>query len=157
VLDPNPYTNLVRKVSEEHVNLSVIDGRPIYGNVAYMDAAGIKTEAISDVNAEAKLDPDMLRHIGVLPGHAALDFNGASHRIDGAGELRQHAVAGGLDDSAAIRSDCGIDKGISESLELGECAFFVLAHQTAIAGYIRRQYSRQSPFHAIVGQKKPPE
>jgi hypothetical protein len=92
-----------------------------------------------------------------LPGHAALDFNGASHRIDGAGELRQHAVAGGLDDSAAIRSDCGIDKGISESLELGECAFFVLAHQTAIAGYIRRQYSRQSPFHAIVGQKKPPE
>jgi hypothetical protein len=52
-----------------------------------------------------------------------------------------------------MRGDCGIDKRLSERLQIGERAFFVAAHQTAIAGDIRRQHSRQSPFHALAGQK----
>jgi hypothetical protein len=54
-----------------------------------------------------------------------------------------------------MRGDCGIDKRLSERLQIGERAFFVAAHQTAIAGDIRRQHSRQSPFHGLAGQKKP--
>jgi hypothetical protein len=41
-----------------------------------------------------------------------------------------------------MRCDRGVDKRLPESLELGERAFFVSAHQEAIAGDIRRQYSR---------------
>jgi hypothetical protein len=55
-----------------------------------------------------------------------------------------------------MRSDCGIDKRLSERLQIGERAFFVAAHQTAIAGDIRRQHSRQSSFHGFAGQKGPP-
>jgi hypothetical protein len=55
-----------------------------------------------------------------------------------------------------MRCDCGIDKRLSERLELGECAFFVSAHQKAIAGNIRRQYSRQSPLYALAAQGAPP-
>ncbi len=84
-------------------------------------------------------------------GHATLNFDGTSRRIDGAGELDQHAVAGCLDDASAMLSDFGIDERFSESLEMSERAFLVGTHQTAIASDIRRQNSRQSPFHALVG------
>jgi hypothetical protein len=56
-----------------------------------------------------------------------------------------------------MRGDCGIDKRLSKRLQIGERAFFVAAHQTAIAGDIRRQHSRQSPFHGLAGQKGPPD
>ena len=69
---------------------------------------------VADVDADAKFDPLVLRHVGVLLGHAALDFDRAADGIDGAGEFHQHAVAGGLDDAAAMRSDSGINKGLSE-------------------------------------------
>lgn len=36
----NPYTNLVRHATEKEVNLVVIDGRAIYGNESYVQAAG---------------------------------------------------------------------------------------------------------------------
>ena len=66
---------------------------------------------VADVNADAKFDPRVLRHVGVLLGHGALDFDRATRRIDGAREFDQHAVAGGLDDAAAMRGDGGIDEG----------------------------------------------
>jgi hypothetical protein len=38
-----------------------------------------------------------------------LNRNCASHGIDGARELDQHAVAGSLDNAALMGGDCGID------------------------------------------------
>ena len=99
----------------------------------------------------------VLRHVGILLGHAALDLDGASHRIDGAGELDQHAVAGGLDDASAMLGDGGIEKRLSGGLQAGQRAFFVHTHQAAVSGDIRRQNCRKPPFHAIVGQNGPRE
>jgi hypothetical protein len=101
------------------------------------DVVAIEND-VTDVNADAKFDPLVLRHGGILLGHSALDFNGTTHRIDGAGKLDQHAVAGGFDDVAAMFGDGGIDERLPERLELRQRAFFVAAHQTAIAGDIRR-------------------
>ena len=53
---------------------------------------------------------------GILLGHAALEFNRAAHRIDGAGKLDQHSVTRSLDDVAAMRRDCGVDKRCSDRL-----------------------------------------
>jgi hypothetical protein len=97
---------------------------------------------VADVNANPELNPNTRRHARVLIGYTLLYLHRAPCGIDGAGELDQHAVAGGLYDAASMRCDRGIDKCLPESLELGECAFFVSAHQKAIAGDIRRQYSR---------------
>ena len=110
---------------------------------------------VADVDADAEFDARVLRHVGVLRGHAALDFDRAAHRIDGAGELHQHAVAGGLDDAAAMRGDTGIDQRLAQRLSVGERAFLVATHQAAVAGDIRRQHRRQPPFHALAGQDGP--
>ena len=90
------------------------------------------------MNADTKFNPLVLRHIGILPGHATLDFHGAAGSVHGACELDQHAVSGGLNDTAVMYGDGGIDQRFPERLELRQCAFFVAAHQTTIAGDIRR-------------------
>jgi len=48
------------------------------------------------------------RHIGVSLCHLALHFDGATHRIDDAGELEEQAIPGGFNDTAAVFLDLGI-------------------------------------------------
>jgi hypothetical protein len=42
---------------------------------------------------------------------------------------------------------------VLERLQIGERAFFVASHQTAVAGDIRRQHRRQPSFNALANQK----
>jgi hypothetical protein len=84
-----------------------------------------------------------------LRGHAALDFDCASGGIHGAGEFDQHAVARRFDDATAMRSDARVDQRPPGRLQIGKGALFVTAHQTAVAGDIRRQNGRQPPLHAL--------
>ena len=111
---------------------------------------------ITDVNADAKFDPLVLRHIGILFGHAALDFVGTSHGVDHAGELNNSAVPGILDDTSVMLSDFGIEKRLSKSFQLRQRAFFVDPYQAARARDIRRQNSRQSPLYVLAAQDAPP-
>ena len=57
------------------------------------------------IDADAEFDAPVGRHVGVALRHSALHLDGAAHRIDDAGELDQDAVAGGLDDAAAVLGD----------------------------------------------------
>src|SRR5258705_11672644 len=99
---------------------------------------------ITDVNADAEFDPFVLRHIGILFCHAALDFVGTSHGVDHAGELNESAVPGILDDASVMLSDFGIEKRLSKSFQLRQRAFFVDPYQAARARAIRRQNSPQT-------------
>src|SRR5207245_10628522 len=80
---------------------------------------------ITEVNADAKFDPLVLRHIGILFCHAALDVVGTSYGVDHAGELNESAVPGVLDDTSVMLSDFGIEKRLSESFQLRQRAFSV--------------------------------
>jgi hypothetical protein len=111
---------------------------------------------ITDVNTDAKFDPLVLGHIGILFRHAALDFVGTSHGVDHAGELNESAVPGILDDASAMISDFGIKKRLSKNFQLRQRAFFVDPYQTARARDIRRQNSRQSPLYVLAAQDAPP-
>ncbi len=110
---------------------------------------------MSSVNADTKFDPVVLRHVGILCSHVALNLDRASCRVDRTGELDQYAVARGLDDTAAMLDDLGIEKSFSECLQLRERALFVGAHEPTITGDVRRQHSRQAPFHPPVDRKSP--
>src|SRR4029077_17444908 len=60
---------------------------------------------IAHVEPDAELNAAFGWHIHVALGHLALDVDGAPNRIDDAGELDEQAVAGGLDDAAAMFGD----------------------------------------------------
>jgi hypothetical protein len=68
-----------------------------------------------------------------------LNFSGTSRSVDDARELGQQAVASGLNYPSSMSGDCRINKCLPERLELGQRAFFVGTHQTAIPGDVRRQ------------------
>jgi len=80
---------------------------------------------ITDVNADAELDPLVLRHVDILFGHAALNFVGTSDRVDHAGELSDSAVSGILDDTTVMLRDFGIEKRPSKRFQSRQRAFFV--------------------------------
>jgi hypothetical protein len=39
--DKNPYTNLVKLTDEKTINLVVVDGKPVYGNISYLNQLGL--------------------------------------------------------------------------------------------------------------------
>src|SRR5260370_7958722 len=86
---------------------------------------------ITDVNADAKFDPLDLRHIDILFGHAALNFDGTAYGIHDAPELNESAVPGILDDAPAMITDFWIKKRLSKTFQLRPPAFFVNPSQTA--------------------------
>jgi hypothetical protein len=61
---------------------------------------------------------------------------GAAHRVDDAGEFRQYAVAGGLDDAAVMLADLRIDELDEMSFDAFVRAFLIRAHQARIAHHI---------------------
>jgi hypothetical protein len=109
---------------------------------------------ITDVNADPKFNPLDLRHIDILFGHAALNFDSAAYGIHDAAELDESAVPGILDDAAAMISDFGIEERLSESFQLRQRAVFVDPYQAARARDIR-QNSRQSPLYVVAAQGAP--
>ena len=130
---------------EAHCNID-----PITKEVIVID------DNITDVNADAKFDPLVLRYIDILFSHVVLNLDGAAYRIHDAAELNESAVPGVLDDASVMLSDFGIEKRLSERFQLRQRAFFIDPYQAARARDIRRQNSRQSPVYVHVAQDAPP-
>ena len=74
--------------------------------------------------------------VGVAPRHPALDLGRALHGVGDALELDQHAVAGGLDDAAAVLGDGRIDELEPVGLEPRKRARLVDLHQPAVADHV---------------------
>ena len=71
---------------------------------------------VADVDADAKFDATIGSYIGIAFGHAALNVDRVAHRVDDADEFHQHAVARGLDDTATVLGDLGIDQFLAMRL-----------------------------------------
>src|SRR5262249_29401869 len=74
-----------------------------------VDAVAVNVITVCDHVAEADPNPGgdafLLGLLGVAVDHRPLDLDRATHRIDDAGKLHQHAVARGLDDPAPMLPD----------------------------------------------------
>ena len=88
-------------------------------------------------------------------GHRPLHLNRAAHGVDDAGELDQQAVAGGLDDAAAMLGDLRVDQLAPDRLQPRERAFLVRAHQPRIADDIGRHDCRQTAFDPPFAHMEP--
>src|SRR5438270_13272470 len=78
-----------------------------------VDAVAVNILAVGDdvaeIDPDAKAKAPLLGEIQIAVGHRALNFGGAAHRVDHAGEFRQHPVTGGLDDPTPMLADLRID------------------------------------------------
>ena len=69
-----------------------------------IDAVAKNVALVNDDFPNVDADPkrDFLGRVDVPFRHLALHRHRACHRVNGAGELNQHAVTGGLDDAALM-------------------------------------------------------
>jgi len=124
---------------------------PVPENVILID------DDVTDVDADAELDPQLPRYVDVVIDHCPLDCYCAARGVDGADEFDQHAVAGGLDNPAAMRGDRSINQRLTKRFQFGQRALFIATHQSTVAGDVCRQHRCQSPLHVLAGQDRPPE
>ena len=119
-----------------------------FGSV--VDALHCATEVqagMAERNSTVPADKRIEFRIGINVGdiaveHPALHLGDAAHSIDDAGEFREHAVAGGLDDPAMMLADLRIDEFGEMRLEAFVRAFLVRLHQARIAHHIGGEYRR---------------
>ena len=104
---------------------------------------------VADMDADAKREAAVLRHgRRCASAMRALNVDRAAHGVDGAGEFDQHAVAGGLDDAAAMFGDFRIDQRAPAVLEPRQSSLFVAPHEPAVTDDVRRKNGRQTALHA---------
>ena len=113
-----------------------------------IDIVGIADD-VADIDADAEFNALFRGHPDIAVDHTALDVDGAAYGVDHADEFHQHPVAGGLDDSATVLGDLGIDQFLAMRLELAQRAFLVNAHQPAIAGDVARENRGQSAVDPV--------
>ena len=108
------------------------------------------------MNSDAELDALVRRHRRVAPAHAALHFHGAPDSIHGTREFDENAVAGPLHDAAAVLGDVVIEELAPKGVDARQRAFFVGAHQPAIAGNVACKDRRQPAFELAPWPRHPP-
>ena len=96
----------------------------------------LANDDVADMDADAEQNPLVGRLADREPVDPALELHRGPHRIDRAGKLREEAVAGVLDDAAAMlgdhRQDGGQQRGHARMRR-----FFVEMHEPRITGDIR--------------------
>lgn len=69
IQNSNPYTNLVRTATEKEINLVVVDGKPLYGNINYLEQAGITSDRYeifsNEISIENQVAADQLANSGI--------------------------------------------------------------------------------------------
>jgi hypothetical protein len=111
-------------------------------NIAILD------DDISDIDANAELDPIVARNRRIALGHCRLHFDRAAQRVDDAGELNQQTVAHHLDDPAMMLGNLGIRHLGADCPEPFQGSALVDADQPQIAGDIGREDRREPTLNA---------
>ena len=116
------------------------------GNV---DAIAVDVVALDHDVAEVDADAEFLfaaRREAAL--EISLDLDAASHRLDGAREFGQYAVAGGAHDAPAVAGD-PLAHGRAVLGQGLERRLLVQAHQPAIAGDVGRENGGELAFDPL--------
>src|SRR5262245_4484391 len=111
---------------------------------------------VANVEADAELDSFFRRNVYIAIGHSALDVHRATHGINNAYKFDQHSVARRLHDASAMLGNLWINKFFAMCFELPQRAFFVNAHQPAVAGYVSSKNRRESAVDPLFGHSSPP-
>ena len=126
----------------------------------YIHAVDVNVVAIdndvANVEADAELDSLFRGNVCIAIGHSALDVHCAAHGIHNAYKFDQHPVASRLHDASAMLDNPWINKFFAMCFELPQRAFFVNAHQPAIAGYVSSKNRRKPAVYPLFGHSSSP-
>ena len=100
-----------------------------------------------------RLDFLVRRQIGIARRHPALDVDGATNRIDRAGEFHKGTVTGRFHDAAAMLRDLWVNVGLAQSFESSESALLIAAHQAAVADDVGREDCGEPSFDPSLGHE----
>ena len=98
---------------------------------------------LADMHADAEADAALFRHLVVHRADSLLDAERALQRIDGARELGQDAVAGGVGDAAAMLRDEAI-RHLAMGAEQAKGAGLIAVHQAGVAGHVGADDGRET-------------
>ena len=104
---------------------------------------------VAQIDADAKQHPPVLLNTRITVRHEFLDRYPALDRGYDRGKLRQHAVAGALDNPAPRAGDDRIDGG-SMRAKSQRRARLIDTHQPAVAGHIHDEDGGQPAFDSVV-------
>jgi hypothetical protein len=110
---------------------------------------------VAEMNADAKLDALLGRQAGVALDHFLLHLDRAAHRVDHAAELDDRAVAGALDDAAAMGGYRGVDEIAAQAAKTRQGTILVGAGEPAISDDISDQDRRE--FAGLGHDSQPPD
>ena len=154
---------------ERHLAPHMVEDGPRYENATGIgqafetgrdvDAVAIEVAAldhhVAEIDPDAQYDLPVLRQAGVGRFHGLLQNDRALDRVDGAGELDQHAIAHHLDDAATMPGNRGLEHFPSPALESGERAGLVQLHEAAVADHIGGQNGGKTALGALFGHVLP--
>ena len=108
---------------------------------------------IAKVYANAEFELFFLRQFGIALRHRPLDFDGATDRVDHAGELYQRAIAHELYDAPIVSCDFRIDQILAGALEACQSIRLVRLHEAAVANDVGGENRRKPALHACSGRR----
>jgi hypothetical protein len=91
---------------------------------------------VAEVDADAKPNAPIVRHLRLAVDHPALNLSGAAHCVHNTWKFRQQAVAGVLYDAAPVLLDFRINHLPEMRFEALLRALLVNSHQARIADHI---------------------
>src|SRR5262249_44720889 len=104
---------------------------------------------IAEIDPDAESDALVLGHLGIAIDHSSLDLDCTTDGVDDAREIDQHAVAGSLDDAAAVLSDLRVYTLAAMRLEAFEPAFLARYSQPGLAGHFGGEDRGNTPFDRL--------
>jgi hypothetical protein len=127
---------------------------------SYVDAVSVDIvlfdDYVAEIDADPELDPPVLGHFGFAVDHCALDLGGTAHGIHRARKFHQQAVAGVLNDAAAVLLDLRINQLAQMCFEAFVRPLLVDSHQPRVARNIGGEDRGQPAFDASRGQSGAP-
>jgi hypothetical protein len=109
---------------------------------------------VAEIEPDAELHPPVGGQLPVALLQLALDLDRALHRLDDAGELRQQAVAGGVDHAPVVAGD-EAGHGVPVLAQRGQGRRLVGFHQPAVAGDVGAEDRGQLALHGFGHGRSP--
>jgi len=98
---------------------------------------------VADMDADAEVDPTVLRHAGNALNEAVLNLDRAADRVDHAAKLDNAPIARAFDDTTMMSRNSRIDQIAAEPPQARKGPILVGAGEPAITDDIRNQDRRE--------------